>query len=109
MTAMAASDEAAIARTAAPFDAPARVLEPIARETYGVLIYQEQVMQAARVLAGYTLGGADILRRAKVDPDRLMRVVVQVEAAVLAAAPKKQGPETARRVSLGQGDRDRAF
>ena len=40
------------------------LLEPIARETYGVLIYQEQVMQAAQVLAGYTLGGADVLRRA---------------------------------------------
>src|SRR5207253_4221674 len=37
---------------------------PIARETYGILIYQEQVMQAAQLLAGYTLGGADLLRRA---------------------------------------------
>ena len=40
------------------------LLEPIARETYGILIYQEQVMQAAQVLAGFTLGGADLLRRA---------------------------------------------
>ena len=40
------------------------LLEPISRETYGVLIYQEQVMQAAQSLAGYTLGGADLLRRA---------------------------------------------
>ena len=40
------------------------LLEPIAKETYGILIYQEQVMQAAQVLAGYTLGAADILRRA---------------------------------------------
>ena len=40
------------------------LLEAISRETYGVLIYQEQVMQAAQVLAGYTLGGADLLRRA---------------------------------------------
>src|SRR3984957_6668866 len=39
------------------------LLEPISRETYGVLIYQEQVMQAAQVLAGYTLGGAEVLRR----------------------------------------------
>ncbi|MCC6232975.1 MAG: DNA polymerase III subunit alpha, partial [Verrucomicrobiales bacterium] len=38
--------------------------ESISRETYGVLIYQEQVMQAAQILAGYTLGGADLLRRA---------------------------------------------
>ncbi|MBM3322398.1 DNA polymerase III subunit alpha [candidate division WOR-3 bacterium] len=40
------------------------LLEPIARETYGVLIYQEQVMQAAQALAGYNLGRADLLRRA---------------------------------------------
>ncbi len=40
------------------------LLEPITRETYGVLIYQEQVMQAAQVLAGYSLGEADLLRRA---------------------------------------------
>ena len=40
------------------------LLEPISKETYGILIYQEQVMQAAQLLAGYTLGGADLLRRA---------------------------------------------
>jgi len=39
-------------------------LEPICRETYGIMVYQEQVMQAAQVLAGFTLGGADLLRRA---------------------------------------------
>src|SRR5207245_5847529 len=43
---------------------PHPLLEPIAKETYGVLIYQEQVMQAAQILAGYTLGAADLLRRA---------------------------------------------
>jgi len=40
------------------------LLEPICRETYGIMVYQEQVMQAAQVLAGYTLGAADLLRRA---------------------------------------------
>ncbi len=40
------------------------LLEPICRETYGIMVYQEQVMQATQVLAGYTLGGADLLRRA---------------------------------------------
>ena len=40
------------------------LLEDICRETYGIMIYQEQVMQAAQALAGYTLGGADLLRRA---------------------------------------------
>jgi DNA polymerase-3 subunit alpha len=39
-------------------------LEPILRETFGVIVYQEQVMQAAQLLAGYTLGQADLLRRA---------------------------------------------
>ncbi|MEE8517410.1 MAG: DNA polymerase III subunit alpha [Alphaproteobacteria bacterium] len=39
-------------------------LEGILKETFGVMIYQEQVMQIAQVLAGYSLGGADILRRA---------------------------------------------
>jgi len=39
-------------------------LEPILRETFGVIIYQEQVMQAAQILAGFSLGQADLLRRA---------------------------------------------
>ena len=39
-------------------------LKPILDSTYGVIVYQEQVMQIAQVLAGYSLGGADILRRA---------------------------------------------
>jgi len=40
------------------------LLEPILKPTNGVILYQEQVMQIARELAGYTLGGADMLRRA---------------------------------------------
>jgi DNA polymerase-3 subunit alpha len=43
---------------------PAPGLEPILKETYGVITYQEQVMQVAQVLAGYTLGQAELLRRA---------------------------------------------
>ena len=39
-------------------------LEPLLAETYGVIVYQEQVMQISNVLAGYSLGEADILRRA---------------------------------------------
>ncbi len=39
-------------------------LKPVLQSTYGVILYQEQVMQIAQVLAGYTLGGADLLRRA---------------------------------------------
>ena len=43
---------------------PHPLLENILAETYGIFVYQEQVMQAAQVLAGYTLGQADLLRRA---------------------------------------------
>jgi DNA polymerase-3 subunit alpha len=39
-------------------------LKPILEETYGVIVYQEQVMQIAQVLSGYSLGEADLLRRA---------------------------------------------
>jgi DNA polymerase III subunit alpha len=43
---------------------PHPFLEPILRATYGIILYQEQVMQIAQVLAGFTLGAADLLRRA---------------------------------------------
>jgi DNA polymerase-3 subunit alpha len=43
---------------------PHKLLEEVCRETYGVMVYQEQVMEAAKIIAGYTLGGADMLRRA---------------------------------------------
>jgi DNA polymerase-3 subunit alpha len=43
---------------------PHPMLEPVLKDTYGVIVYQEQVMQAAQVLAGYSLGEADLLRRA---------------------------------------------
>ena len=43
---------------------PHPLLKDLVTETYGVLVYQEQVMEAARIIAGYTLGEADLLRRA---------------------------------------------
>jgi DNA polymerase-3 subunit alpha len=49
---------------AEPIVYPHHLLEPILAETYGIFVYQEQVMQAAQVLAGYSLGQADLLRRA---------------------------------------------
>lgn len=49
-------------RAAIKYDHP--LLEPILKETYGVMLYQEQVQRAANVLAGYSLGDADVLRRA---------------------------------------------
>src|SRR5699024_4182358 len=39
-------------------------VEPVLKETYGIMVYQEQVMQMAQIVGGYTLGGADLLRRA---------------------------------------------
>ncbi|HEY1874348.1 MAG TPA: DNA polymerase III subunit alpha, partial [Steroidobacteraceae bacterium] len=51
-------------RSDAPTDYLHPSLEPILKPTYGVILYQEQVMQIAQVLAGYTLGGADLLRKA---------------------------------------------
>lgn len=45
-------------------DYPHPLLEKISKETYGILVYQEQVMQAANLLAGFSLGQADLLRRA---------------------------------------------
>ena len=47
-----------------PVTYPHELLEQVLEETYGVIVYQEQVMEAARVLAGFSLGQADILRRA---------------------------------------------
>jgi DNA polymerase-3 subunit alpha len=45
-------------------DYPDPRVEPILQETYGIMVYQEQVMQMAQIVGGYSLGGADLLRRA---------------------------------------------
>ncbi len=47
-----------------PIDYPDARVEPVLAETYGIMVYQEQVMQMAQIVGGYSLGGADILRRA---------------------------------------------
>lgn len=47
-----------------PVEYPHPLVEPVLAETYGIMVYQEQVMQTAQVLGGYSLGGADMLRRA---------------------------------------------
>ena len=46
-----------------PTTYPHEIVEPVLNNTYGVILYQEQVMEIAQVMAGYSLGGADILRR----------------------------------------------
>jgi DNA polymerase-3 subunit alpha len=47
-----------------PIEYPDQRVEPVLRETYGIMVYQEQVMQMAQIVGGYSLGGADLLRRA---------------------------------------------
>lgn len=47
-----------------PVTYPDQRVEPILQETYGIMVYQEQVMQMAQIVGGYSLGGADLLRRA---------------------------------------------
>ncbi len=60
-------------------------LQPMLEETFGVMVYQEQVMQAAQIIGGYTLGGADLLRRAmgKKKPEEMAKHrVIFVEGAL---------------------------
>lgn len=73
------------------------LLEPILKETYGVILYQEQVMQIASRLAGFTLGQADLLRRAmgKKKPEAL---AAQRERFLAGAARLEVERETAERV-----------
>lgn len=54
---------------------PHPLLEQSLKETYGIIVYQEQVMECAKIIAGYTLGGADMLRRAmgKKDADAMAK------------------------------------
>ncbi|MDF2447408.1 MAG: polymerase subunit alpha [Moraxellaceae bacterium] len=63
-------------------------LEPILKPTYGVIVYQEQVMQIAQAMAGYSLGGADMLRRAmgKKKPEEMAK-----ERVKFMAGAKEQG------------------
>jgi len=68
-------------------------LKPVLEATYGVILYQEQVMQIAQILAGYTLGGADLLRRAmgKKKPEEMAKQrSVFVDGAVARGVPERQ-------------------
>ncbi|MFT7558744.1 MAG: DNA polymerase-3 subunit alpha [Flavobacteriales bacterium] len=72
-------------------------LQPILEPTYGVIVYQEQVMQIAQVLAGYSLGGADMLRRAmgKKNPEEMAK-----QRSVFADGAQSEGidPELAMKI-----------
>jgi DNA polymerase-3 subunit alpha len=71
------------------------LLEPILKETFGVVIYQEQVMQIAQVMAGYSLGDADLLRRAM---GKKIRSEMEKQRAIFVAGSVKNG------VPKGQAD-----
>ena len=71
-------------------------LEPILKETFGIMIYQEQVMQIAQELSGYTLGGADLLRRAmgkKIKEEMDQQRQVFVDGAEGRGVPPKRADE----------------
>ncbi|MCC6156380.1 MAG: DNA polymerase III subunit alpha, partial [Candidatus Hydrogenedentes bacterium] len=68
-------------------------LEPVLRETFGVIVYQEQVMQAAQVLAGYSLGEADLLRRAM---GKKIRSEMQAQKARFISGATERGVEQAQ-------------
>ena len=70
-----------------PVDYLHPMLEPILKETYGVIIYQEQVLQIAQVMAGYSLGQADILRKAMGKKDKA--IMAKQQAEFVAGAVKK--------------------
>jgi DNA polymerase-3 subunit alpha len=71
---------------------PDPCLEPILKETYGVIVYQEQVMQVAQKIAGYSLGQADILRRAmgKKKPEVMVKEKVKFIAGAKANGFKEK-------------------
>ncbi len=75
---------------------PHPVLETLLKPTYGTIVYQEQVMQIAQLLAGYSLGGADILRRAMGKKDVKIMAEQQskfVSGAVLNGVPQRKAEE----------------
>lgn len=75
---------------------PHPLLENTLKETYGVIVYQEQVMEIARVLAGYSLGAADLLRRAmgkKIKEEMDKQRAIFVEGAMKNNVPEKQAGE----------------
>jgi DNA polymerase-3 subunit alpha len=62
-------------------------LEDVLKETYGVIVYQEQVMKVAQIIAGYTMGQADILRRAM--GKKIMEKMVEEKAKFIAGARER--------------------
>ena len=81
-------------------------LKPILEETFGVMVYQEQVMQIAQVLSGYSLGGADLLRRAmgkKIQSEMDAQRALFIEGAVERKVPSAQAAMIFERVNKFAG------
>ena len=81
-------------------------LEPILKETYGIMIYQEQVMQIAQELAGYSLGSADLLRRAmgkKIKAEMDAQRKNFIEGAVAKSVPEQKASEIFAQVAKFAG------
>lgn len=76
---------------------PHELLEPILKNTFGIMVYQEQIMQTAQIMAGYSLGSADILRRAmgkkKIDEMQRQKVIFVEGAQKLHNIPEKKAEE----------------
>jgi DNA polymerase-3 subunit alpha len=73
------------------------MLEPILKNTYGIMVYQEQIMQIARELGGYTMGGADLLRRAM---GKKKKDVMEKEQSKFVEGAKKNGIPEATAIQI---------
>jgi len=76
---------------------PHLLLRPILKDTYGIMIYQEQIMQAAQIMGGFSLGAADILRRAmgKKKADEMAK-----QKSVFVEGAKKNGVDEAKAIEV---------
>ncbi|GIX11678.1 DNA polymerase III subunit alpha [Elioraea sp.] len=80
-----------------PWEAPHQAIRDILAETYGIMVYQEQVMQIAQVLAGYSLGGADLLRRAM---GKKIRAEMEKQRAIFTEGAIARGIEPAKAAEI---------
>jgi DNA polymerase-3 subunit alpha len=87
------------ARSKVRFDHPS--LEPLLADTYGIIVYQEQVMQIAQVLAGYSPGQADVLRKAM--GKKIPEILQQQKETFMKGMRGKEGGQKDRRKGLRSG------
>ncbi|TDH63896.1 DNA polymerase III subunit alpha [Dankookia rubra] len=80
-----------------PWESPHPKIHPILAETYGIMVYQEQVMQISQELAGYSLGGADLLRRAM---GKKIAKEMEQQRAIFTEGAVKNGIEPAKATEI---------